>query len=274
LTLISKKTTSITSRSRINVLFDDPFVPSPKVTQGLFFIFYFHYYHHESSNPKFPKACGYQAIKVSDSDNKTTERFIKKLRQCLQELKKAYPQMLEKFSKQLRQALQLEAELDLASLRLQIKARFSGLEYYSPDKEGLIPFIRRLQNNQDTAWLESIATFLGRIPPMKWHEEHRLEAENRLYEFSQRLIDLAKLHSQSTEESHKKGVKTVLIRTIRQGKEIEHLVYIENKQRKKITEAVKKLHQTLDKISDHQLQLAILAELFEGLDNNNYKDLI
>ncbi|RKZ50974.1 MAG: hypothetical protein DRR00_13405 [Candidatus Parabeggiatoa sp. nov. 3] len=182
--------------------------------------------------------------------------------------------MLEKFSKQLRQALQLEAELDLASLRLQIKARFSGLEYYSPDKEGLIPFIRRLQNNQDTAWLESIATFLGRIPPMKWHEEHRLEAENRLYEFSQRLIDLAKLHSQSTEESHKKGVKTVLIRTIRQGKEIEHLVYIENKQRKKITEAVKKIHQTLDKISDHQLQLAILAELFEGLDNNNYKDLI
>ncbi|HAI68716.1 MAG TPA: hypothetical protein DCM38_04670, partial [Gammaproteobacteria bacterium] len=81
-------------------------------------------------------------------------------------------------------------------LRIQIKARFSGLEYYTPDKEGLIPFIHRLQNNQDTeeAWLESIATFLGRIPPMKWHKEHRQEAENRLYEFSQRLIDLAKLH--------------------------------------------------------------------------------
>nr|MEC4581753.1 hypothetical protein [Candidatus Parabeggiatoa sp.] len=220
---------------------------------------------------QLPIACGYQAIKVTDSDNKTTERFFKKLIQSLRELKNAYPQMLEKFSKQLPQALQLESGLDLATLRIQIKARFSGLEYYTPDKEGLIPFIHRLQNNQDTeeAWLESIATFLGRIPPMKWHKEHRQEAENRLYEFSQRLIDLAKLHSQSTEHSQKKGVKTVLIRTVRKGKEIEHLAYIEAKQQKKINEAVKNLHQTLKKVGDHQRQLAVIAELFERLDSDS-----
>jgi hypothetical protein len=217
---------------------------------------------------QLPIACGYHAIHIKETDNKTVESFMPQLMESLEELKNAYPQLLQAFSQQLRQALQLESELDLASLRLQIKARFSGLEYYTPDKEGLMPFIYRLQNNQETeqAWLESIATFLGRIPPMKWQEEHRQEAENKLFELSQRLLDLAKLHSQSSVEPIKKGTKTVLIRTVRQGKEIEHLVYIENKQRKKVNETVKKIHSTLDKLGNHQLQLAVLAELFERLD--------
>ena len=216
---------------------------------------------------QLPMACGYKSFKVADVDSRLSEQFMKKLIQCLRELKNAYSQLLEQFSRLLCEALKLEPGLDLSILRTQIKNRFGNLEQYTVDKEGLVAFIRRLQNKQETdeAWLESIATFLGKLPPSKWRTEHRQQAEYRLAELSHRLHDLAKLHSQTIGKSHKNGVKAVLIRTVRQEKEVEQIAYIEPKHQAKINDTVKKIYPTLDKIGDNQLKLAVLAELFDRL---------
>lgn len=216
---------------------------------------------------QLPMACGYQAFTMAEVDSKTTEQFMHKLILCLRELKDAYDNLLKQFSHQLSDALQLEAGLDLAKMRVQIQERFNGLEHYTVDKEGLIAFIHRLQNHKETeiAWLESIATFLGKVPPTKWREEHQQQADYRLAEFSNRLHDLVKLHSQKISKHNKNGLQTVLIRTVRPEKEIEQIAYIDPKQQTKINETVQKIQKTLDKSGDHQLQLAVLAELFDRM---------
>ena len=56
--------------------------------------------------------------------------------------------------------------------------------------DGLYP------NVKDSAWLESIAAFLGKVPPSKWRKHNELEAFTRLTEFGEKLADLLtlKLH--------------------------------------------------------------------------------
>ncbi|MDM8559333.1 hypothetical protein [Candidatus Parabeggiatoa sp. HSG14] len=144
------------------------------------------------------------------------------------------------------------------------KTRFNGLEQYTVDKEGLIAFIRRLQNHQgeDKVWLESIATFLAKVPPRK-------KAEVRFTELSHRLHDLAKLQSQGIGKPKKKGTKAVLIRTMHPKKgELDQIAYIEPKQQTKINRTVKTIQQRLEKIGDHQLQLAVIAELLDKLNSD------
>ena len=56
--------------------------------------------------------------------------------------------------------------------------------------DGLYP------NVKDSAWLESIAAFLGKVPPSKWRKHNELDAFTRLTEFGEKLADLLtlKLH--------------------------------------------------------------------------------
>jgi hypothetical protein len=71
------------------------------------------------------------------------------------------------------------------------------LEKYTSDLQGLKAFILRLQKTQETdeAWLASIAAFLGKAPPDKWLQNHSLDAQYRLIEFSDRLDQLALVHA-------------------------------------------------------------------------------
>jgi hypothetical protein len=95
----------------------------------------------------------------------------------------------------------LDAELaDLAGLRRALAQRYGGLDRYTPDQGGLGALIRRLTEagpSEDTAWLESVATLIGRSPPQKWREETRLQAELRLREVGEQLRDLEQLQAAS-----------------------------------------------------------------------------
>ncbi len=119
--------------------------------------------------------------------------FLNELVRHLNILNKAYENLLKSFKDQLASALKEPADLNLADLSTAITKKYAGLEKYTIDLQGLKAFILRLQNNKETdeAWLESIAAFLGKAPPNKWLQNHSLDAEYRLIEFSDRLDQLA-----------------------------------------------------------------------------------
>jgi hypothetical protein len=93
-------------------------------------------------------------------------------------LNKTYAYLLKNFKDQLASALKEPTDLSLAELRATIAKKYKGLEKYTVDLQGLKAFILRLQNNKETgeAWLESIAAFLGKVPPDKWPQNNSLDA--------------------------------------------------------------------------------------------------
>ncbi|CAA9889467.1 conserved hypothetical protein [Candidatus Methylobacter favarea] len=144
-----------------------------------------------------PQACGYPSYVGTDLNTHNPADFLNELVRHLNILNRAYENLLKSFKVQLASALKEPADLNLADLRTAIAKKYAGLEKYTIDLQGLKAFILRLQKTQETdeAWLESIAAFLGKAPPNKWLQNHSLDAEYRLIEFSERLDQLALAHS-------------------------------------------------------------------------------
>lgn len=145
-----------------------------------------------------PEAFGLQSVDFIAGDGVVVERFIRRLVQALRELNRAYETLLGQWQAALNTALLDEVFADLAVLRRALAKRYGDLDRYTPDQMGVGALIRRLADGgyvSDQAWLESLATLIGRMPPQKWREETRLQAGLRLREMGEQLRDLEKLRS-------------------------------------------------------------------------------
>jgi hypothetical protein len=126
--------------------------------------------------------------------------------------------------------------------------------------QGLKAFILRLQNNKETdeAWLESIAAFLGKAPPNKWLQNHSLDAEYRLIEFSDRLDQLALVHSHKLKANV--DTQVTIFRVVNEQGAKDQIAYL-NEQLRNQARAVVDGIQYDFKNANKQLKLAIIAEL-------------
>jgi len=207
-----------------------------------------------------PQACGYPSYVGTDLNTNNPNDFLNELVRHLNILNKANENLLKNFKNLLASALKEPADLNLADLRTAIAQKYAGLEKYTIDLQGLKSFILRLQNNKETdeAWPESIAAFLGKAPPNKWLQNHSLDAEYRLIEFSDRLDQLALVHSHQL----KANVDTQLtvFRVVNEQGAKDQIAYL-NEQLRNQARAVVDGIQYDFKNANKQLKLAIIAEL-------------
>ncbi|NOQ35229.1 MAG: hypothetical protein GQ569_04960, partial [Methylococcaceae bacterium] len=211
-----------------------------------------------------PQACGFAAFSEIDLVNgMQPDDFMNTLVQHLKQLKQAYPALLALFQQQLTAALGLDESLNLAELRQMIQARFSGLEKYSHDRDGLQAFIKRLQNNKETdeAWLESIGALLGKVPTKKWRAEQQAQAEYRLIQLSERLLELEKLHAHQLTVAPESKTEVKLIRLISQQQEpISQPVYIDDESQQKITQFLSDWNPKLQRLNKAE-RLGLIAQM-------------
>lgn len=143
-----------------------------------------------------PKACGIDPAEFGKGDVAVVESLVQTLVEALRELHKAYPRLLDHWQAELNRVLLDVEATDLGTLRKALAQRYQGLEDYTPDRMGVGALARRLADaahEEDRTWLESVATLLGRVPPAKWREDTRLQAELRLREMARQLRDLETL---------------------------------------------------------------------------------
>ncbi len=207
-----------------------------------------------------PQACGCPSYIGTDLNTNNPNDFLNELVRHLNILNKAYENLLKSFKDQLASALKEPADLNLADLRTAIAKKYAGLEKYTIDLQGLKAFILRLQNNKETdeAWLESIATFLGKAPPNKWLQNHSLDAEYRLIEFSDRLDQLALVHSHQLRANV--DTQVTVFRVVNEQGAKDQIAYL-NEQLRNQARAVVDGIQYDFKNANKQLKLAIIAEL-------------
>jgi hypothetical protein len=206
-----------------------------------------------------PLACGYPSFVGTDLDNNNPNDFLNELVRHLNILNQAYTNLLNNFKDQLAAALKEPVELNLTDLRASIAKKYKGLESFTVDLQGLKAFILRLQNNKETdmAWLESVAAFLGKMPPDKWLQNNSLEAEYRLIDLCGRLEQLAVVRAHQLQANA--DTEVTVFRVVNKDGETDQVAYLNPQLREQARSFVK--NQQAFKEADKQLKLAIIAQL-------------
>ena len=212
-----------------------------------------------------PKACGIDPAEFSKGDVSVVENLVQSLVEALRELHKAYPRLLDHWQAELNRVL-LDVEVaDLGALRKALAKRYQGLEAYTPDRMGVGALARRLADtahDEDRTWLESLATLLGRVPPAKWREDTRLQAELRLREIAQQLRDLETLRLALADG----GVEgSVLLKVVDvEGGESSRVVQLSIAQRAEAKKRTDEIASQFEKLGlDETEKFAVVAELIK-----------
>ena len=219
---------------------------------------------------ELPNLLGYDVL--AEGETVSLEGFAAQLTSSLRELKYFHSAMVKQQAELLCQALHLGEYQDLSELRRLACSRFLGLEQHTVDVDGLKAFIKRLtkREGQDDEWLDNVLMFLGRKPTAKWTDTDRAEAELRLSDFAKRILDLRKLrvHYDQVATSDDGEFDVILLKSLRQSAESgaesnEALATIDAKRREVISEVKNEISDLLDKHTDEELKLAILADLVD-----------
>jgi len=207
-----------------------------------------------------PQALGLAPTDFLNGEPALVEQCIQKLVGVLRELRGAYDALLNDWQALLSQSLLQESITDLSSLRENLTHRYRGLDAYTPDKMGIGAFILRLCNPgypSDQAWLESAAALLGKVPPQKWKEANRIEAQFRLQERAGQLHELEALRL--TLPNKTQDTNAVLLRLVdTDGQEISRTICQTEAQREAANIEAQKIVGDLSHLGETQ-QLAIIA---------------
>lgn len=212
-----------------------------------------------------PQACGMEPGAFSSSNHFLVEKFIDQFVRVLRELKEAYGLMLQGWQRAINLALLDEEIPKLSLLREALARRYLDLERYTPDRMGAGALICRLgekTHSSDQAWLESLGTLLGRVPPQKWGEEHRLQAELRLHEMAEKLRELEQLRlAVPGRVSSLNGALLVKMVDAERG-EFSHVIQVSSAQRVVAVTNANKVANDMVGL-DGTVQLAVIAILLE-----------
>lgn len=210
-----------------------------------------------------PKACGVEPAELKGRDGVVAKGFVERLAGALRELKRAYPALLDHWREELNGSLLDAPAADLAGLRRALAARYGGLERYTPDRMGVGALAKRLADSAhtaDQAWLESVATLIGRTPPSKWRVDTRLQAEMRLREMAAQLRDLESLRLHAA-DSGPEGAVLVKVVDAEKGEQ-SRVVQLTAAQRARATDRAAGIARQFEGWDEAE-RLAVVAELFK-----------
>lgn len=215
-----------------------------------------------------PNALGLNLTKANTASMEDVEGLSQKLTSVLRELKHCYRDFISAEQSLLADALLRKPKIELAELRKEVYGRFSGLENFTVDRDGLRALLMRLgsKKENDEQWLEKVLSFLGQKPTEKWSDADRSEARFRLHKYSTQIKDLRTLRLHEDKVSGVKGenLQVLLIKALRKGSsERSQVVAIDDVQLEAIKSVQIDLQKALKGVSDPELKLAAIAQLTE-----------
>jgi len=141
-----------------------------------------------------PRAFDIEPISASTPPGSAAvDCYVQAMASAIRELREAYPRLLARLSAALGAAL--ETDHDLATQRGAIVRRARTLVPALVEPE-LRAFVLRLADEKldDTAWLESLASFVARKPPERWTDPDEEEFHQRLAFFTRRFRQVEAIH--------------------------------------------------------------------------------
>jgi len=221
-----------------------------------------------------PKACGFMSLASITPDEDQLHAFAQKFQGTIRELKGAYHSLLWDFQTMLKKAFGVESNVMLHDLRDMLRGRCMQLEQYTIDVHGLRAFMGRIVDpyGEETPWLISIASFLGRKPPEKWTDDDIKVVEYRITEFAKRIRDLERLRfvQQDRIADHGDQVEVMLLKSVQQQRgETELFVTLDSAKKRAVADTVNQISKLLTDLDDTNLKHAALALSFAAATSSS-----
>lgn len=134
-----------------------------------------------------PQACGFNSFTLDEEVNAMRiEMFFLALDSGLEELKQAYPRLLDHIRERIIQAFGRRTD-ESRQAHIELSERYHAIANSVGDLQIRALGIRLETADVGSGWLESIATLVTKIPPNSWNDSDILRFENAISDLGRRF---------------------------------------------------------------------------------------
>ena len=213
-----------------------------------------------------PKVMECTPFSAETDSNPKTNQFFKALRNALDELKLAYPSLLDSIEQQIASNFSLECKGE--QLRRELINLAEPLQEVTRGTQ-LTPFLTRICDSElgFNSWLEAIATFVVNKAPKSWIDTDKDQFEINLSHLERKFRHFEVLSYEKRKHDKSSGTEPIRIGTAKpNADEQEVVVTLLSTHKNKADEMVHKTQDfisKLDKDGNSELRLWVLAQIIE-----------
>jgi hypothetical protein len=199
---------------------------------------------------ELPKACGFEPVSARHSSD--VKPFVRALKTALDELRAAYPELLERIRDRFRQEFSLAGSFQ--QFRTSLASRVEHV-LLSVTESKLRAFCLRLMDDNlaESEWLESLGSNLALKPPSKWHDAEEDAFNDALSRFASQFHRVESILFSSKGAPEKMTAVRIAV-THATGIEQERVVHFTIDEMRRVVELEKQFDALL--ASDTRLALA------------------
>lgn len=222
-----------------------------------------------------PKACGVEPVDAQTVDTDTTHierihQFATVLKGTVDELRAAYPNLLQSLRKQLLKELKQKGSFE--QVRMALAKRAKALAALVTEVR-LKSFCLRLADTSlaETQWLESLGNIVCSVPPNKWRDTDEYKFEQEIHKLSAQFLRVEAV-SFSKMGRAQDGESVRLALTHPDGEERDQVIHLAPDQ----VEEVQAIQEQLLALLKHQGQIGIAAAtrvLWEMMSQHNQEPI-
>jgi hypothetical protein len=215
-----------------------------------------------------PEACGCEHFEADATPSpQKVKRFVERLKETIEELRAAYPQLLHKMKEEIQGCFNRPGSLDVVRVEL---AQSANRILPSVKEPRLKAFCLRLADLAlaDDPWIEAVGSYLCSKPPAKWIENDLSQFEDELHRSARQFFRVeSTLFNQGGESSGTQAMRVSI--TCQDGSEVDKVVRLSEGEQKKVAAIEERIRSVLGE--DSRLGLiaatrAIMTQLQEAGD--------
>jgi sulfur relay (sulfurtransferase) DsrF/TusC family protein len=217
-----------------------------------------------------PEACGCKPFEANAAPSpQKVKEFVERMRESIEELRAAYPQLLQKIRVEIQNCLNHPGNIDIVRAGLAHSANRVLAFVKEPRQKA---FCLRLsdQGLEDEQWIEAMGSFLCSKPPSKWFDNDFSTFEDELHRCARQFFRVeSTLFGEGTEPAGSYAMRVSI--TCQDGSEVDKVVRLSDGELKKITSLEDKISSVLSE--DSRLGLiaaarAIMTQLHEVVEED------
>jgi hypothetical protein len=221
-----------------------------------------------------PRACGVEPFAASKKDrSEDIKRFLRVLQGSLNELQRGYDVLLRNLTDKLAESLEVSDQDQKPRTCLARRAMGVTTVALSPEIKVFTSRIADAAADDDTAWIEQIASFLANKHPTLWHDDDRNRFTVRLSQMADAFRSLESLvlarKDLRADEEQSESIRISVVGT--RSPQTDHVVHLNVQEAEKVRGLESKLTILFEPYScngSRKLVLAALARVAQTILNN------
>lgn len=191
-----------------------------------------------------PEACGCEHFEADAApSHQKVRRFVDRLRETIDELRAAYPQLLQKMKNEIQTCFNRPGKIDKVRAGL---APSANRILSTANEPRLKAFCLRLvdQGLEEDPWVEAMGSFLCSKPPSKWIDQNFSQFEDELHRCARQFFRVeSTLFDQGAEPAGSQAMRVSI--TCQDGSEVDKVIRLSDGDLKTVTALEEKIQSFL-----------------------------